>query len=318
MRLQNLLVEDTKYQKDRILLFLISVVILTGLLVVDFSSYNGSATAGTSHNVSGYAWSDTVGWISFNCLDSSSCGTVDYGVGVNDTSGEVSGYAWSQYIGWISFNQSDLAGCPSGACIATLSSNVLSGWARALAYSDAESGGWDGWISLGGVSYSVTLDTNTNEFSGYAWGSENIGWIDFNPQYGGVVKEPTLDPDIECNDGVDNDFDGDVDYPGDLGCTSKTDDNESSSEFVVKSIISSPSEFVQFGNSTLIIWSAENVNSCSVTGTNGDSWSGISGSQNTSAITEETTYTLTCLDVEDHPTSPQSVTVSLIPVFEEF
>ncbi|HEY4182636.1 MAG TPA: hypothetical protein VGM90_37655 [Kofleriaceae bacterium] len=35
-------------------------------------------------------------------------------------------------------------------------------------------------------------------------------------------------PKTQCNDGVDNDGDGDVDFPDDLGCTSLTDDSENS------------------------------------------------------------------------------------------
>ena len=317
MRLQNLLVEDTKYKKSRVTLFIMAVLILTTVFVIDFSSYEWRVEAGTSHNMSGYAWSDTVGWVSFNCLDANSCSTVDYGVGADESTGNLSGYAWSPNIGWISFNQSDLSGCPSGTCTATLTGSSLTGWAKALSFSDAEAGGWDGWISLNGGSYGVTFDINNNTFSGYAWGSDVVGWLNFKPQYGGVIKEPSLDPNIECNDGVDNDFDGDIDYPNDLGCTDDSDDNESSAEFVNMSISADP-VFVQFGNSALITWSAEAVNSCSVNGTNGDSWTGISGSESTSAISGETTYTLTCLDVEDHATDPQSVTVSLVPIFEEF
>lgn len=379
----------TKYYKSRTVIFITAVVVLVTIFVIDPGLYNNKANAGVSHNLSGYAWSETVGWISFNCTDSSSCSTTDYGVGVNKSSGNLFGYAWSSNIGWITFNQSELSGCPgSSSCTANLSGSTLSGWARALAYADAESGGWDGWISLNGSNYGVTFDTNSNEFSGYAWGSDVVGWIDFNPQYSGVIKSdlvaslsvssnnissgspvtltwtstiatscsgtnfstggatsgnvvdyPTSTTsytltcinsfdsvndvkqvqvlNTECADGTDNDFDGKIDYPNDLGCTSLSDNNESSAEFVVMSILSSPT-LVQSGNSAVITWSTSGVNSCSVSGTNGDSWSGTSGSKNTSAISEQVIYTLTCLDVENAATNPQSVTVSLVPSFQEF
>jgi hypothetical protein len=53
-------------------------------------------------NLSGYAWSENVGWISFSCENTSSCGTVDYGV-IIDFDGLFDGYAWGENIGWINF-----------------------------------------------------------------------------------------------------------------------------------------------------------------------------------------------------------------------
>lgn len=318
MRLYKILTKETKNPKtrSRAILLILSVVILTIFFTIDFGLNNNKVNAGVSHNLSGYAWSDNVGWISFNCTDLSSCSTTDYGVGINSSDGNLFGYAWSPNIGWITFNQSELSGCPSGTCVANLSQNTLSGWAKALSSSDSESGGWDGWISLNGGNYGVTFDISTNKFSGYAWGSDVIGWVDFNPQYGGIVKDSQIS-NTECSDGVDNDSDGKIDYPNDLGCTSLADDNESSSEFVTMSISANPIR-VRIGDTTVITWSAGSVNSCSVSGTNGDSWQGTSGSQNTSAISEQVVYTLSCLDVENSTTNPQSVTISLIPVFEEF
>jgi len=57
-------------------------------------------------NLSGWAWNDTYGWISFcggqgtaNCPGDS----VHYRV-IIDQNGNFSGYAWNDFIGWISFN----------------------------------------------------------------------------------------------------------------------------------------------------------------------------------------------------------------------
>lgn len=151
------------------------------------------ALAGENDNLFGFAWSDTIGWISFNCVDggdigagqSNICDTSNYGVTVGGDN-KLSGYAWSDNIGWISFNESDLVSCLKGDCKAKLVGNTyLSGWARALAGKDADDGwdGWDGWISLstqsgGGIDYGVTL--NGEDFSGFAWGGEVVGWISFN------------------------------------------------------------------------------------------------------------------------------------------
>lgn len=114
--------------------------------------------------MSGYAWSDTIGWISL--------GGATYGISI-DASGALSGHAWSDNIGWISANSADLVGCPTSPCTARLQSGAFLGWLKAI----GASGGWDGFISLAGPGYGVTESNGV--FSGYAWGSEVVGWIDF-------------------------------------------------------------------------------------------------------------------------------------------
>lgn len=173
---------------------------MTGFLYGGQSTYlSGTAQANaTDHNVSGFAWSgyDTngdsnldsgIGWIGFNCKDSSvggtfdQCppiGTSDYGVNIETTVGPdqglFSGYAWSSNgdasngfsgPGWITFNRTEMGNnCPppsgTGTCEARLyPNNTITGWARACSVavsgcdfsnlkSDSERGGWDGWISL--------------------------------------------------------------------------------------------------------------------------------------------------------------------------
>ena len=67
------------------------------------------ANADASGWLSGYAWSDALGWISFSCINNDpSCGTplassTYWGVTL-DTNGDFKGYAWSDIGGWISFN----------------------------------------------------------------------------------------------------------------------------------------------------------------------------------------------------------------------
>ncbi|PIT91314.1 hypothetical protein COU17_00785 [Candidatus Kaiserbacteria bacterium CG10_big_fil_rev_8_21_14_0_10_49_17] len=72
---------------------------------------------------------------------------------------------------------------------------------------------------------------------------------------------------------------------------------------------------VRFGDTSTIVWEATEVNSCSVTGPN-FSASGTSGSQGTGSVTQESTYTLSCST--DGGTVSESVTIRLIPAFEEF
>src|SRR3989344_813765 len=59
--------------------------------------------------LSGWAWNDTIGWISFNCADRGVCGTANYFVRVSGE--EFSGWAWNDAIGWISFNCADTGVC---------------------------------------------------------------------------------------------------------------------------------------------------------------------------------------------------------------
>lgn len=145
---------------------------------------SGFAVNNQGGNVTGYAWSDNDGWISFGCGNDSSCNTVEYGVDIDATTGLFSGYAWSDNSGWISFNTSDLAGCPSGTCEARVTGGFIgefpkavTGWAKVLSLV-SESGG--GFISLSGAApdYGVQLASD-GKFSGYAWASDGIGWISF-------------------------------------------------------------------------------------------------------------------------------------------
>lgn len=146
-------------------------------------------------NLSGYAWSSTIGWLSMNCENTGTCESSDYGVSVYPN-GDMGGYAWSSNIGWVSFFEEDLAGCPSGSCEAKINKNTgeVTGWARALApmcgAHKAQSGNWDGWIYLG-QSNRVGVEASACVWQGYAWGGGEtlansvIGWLSFKgPGYG--------------------------------------------------------------------------------------------------------------------------------------
>src|SRR3989344_728617 len=152
------------------------------------------ASASVTDNISGFAWSSNIGWISFNCTNNGSCGTSNYGVN-KDVSGNLVGYAWSPNIGWIRFG--GLSGFPTGGSAqqnAQVVGTNLIGWAQALS---ADGNGWTGWISLSGTGpgYGVTL-TNTgstlasqyNCMTDCVWGSDVLGWIDFS----GVIEGPAV------------------------------------------------------------------------------------------------------------------------------
>ena len=98
----------------------------------------------SNNKLYGYAWGENVGWISLNCENDNSCGDSNYGVTQTSSNGVLTGFAWGENIGWIDF-------APDG----------------------------------GGV-FVATSTSGVNAFSGYAWG-ENIGWISFSgtsPDYG--------------------------------------------------------------------------------------------------------------------------------------
>jgi hypothetical protein len=76
---------------------------------------------------------------------------------------------------------------------------------------------------------------------------------------------------------------------------------------------------VRQGATTRVHWSSTNAVSCQVTGSNGDSWSGLQspiGGQVSAAIPSRTTYTLNCRDVAGRSFTRQT-TVNIIPVFNE-
>ena len=124
--------------------------------------------------LTGYIWTENVGWVSLSCENTNSCSSIAYGV-INDGSGILAGYGWSENAGWISFSCENANGCDS-------------------------------------ANYGVTIDPSTGEFAGYAWG-ENIGWISFRstgPVTYGVTTSWVAYLDIcKCDFEPDGDVDGD-------------------------------------------------------------------------------------------------------------
>lgn len=165
--------------------------------------------------LSGYAWSETIGWISFTPATNGG-NTINI-----DASGNVSGYGWSENIGWVKFGE--LSNIPSGGADAKITGSSFTGWARACAGTvtgdcngSSRTDGWDGWISLSGTSpdYGVTLNPVTGVFDGYAWGSEVVGWLDFS--YATTDAQPVVNGDCsttptQCDAGDPTNIDDDGD-----------------------------------------------------------------------------------------------------------
>ena len=165
-----------------------------------------SVFAGMEHNLSGWAWSSNIGWISFNSTNDHDPNTigvqqsaVNYGVNKN-SNGTLVGYAWSSNIGWIQFG--GLSGFPVGG--GTQSQNVdvagnnPKGWTKALS---ADNNGWDGWISMSGSGYGVKFTDGTH-LTSYAWGGDVVGWVLFDIQSTGICSD--------CGVKITNDIDLDV------------------------------------------------------------------------------------------------------------
>ena len=58
-------------------------------------------------NLSGYAWNDVYGWISFDCNNNSGCSTSNYRAYIDPNNGDFHNYAWNDVAGWVSFNCAD-------------------------------------------------------------------------------------------------------------------------------------------------------------------------------------------------------------------
>jgi VCBS repeat-containing protein len=123
-----------------------------------------------------------LGWISMNNTNPGADGSVSYGVTIPTGGGNVTGYAWSENLGWINFDPVGPYPASPNYSAKRVGDN-LEGWARIVyikeALAQGNSGGWEGWIKLKGSNYGVSIDPSTGALSGYAW-SDELGWIDFS------------------------------------------------------------------------------------------------------------------------------------------
>lgn len=251
-----------------------------------------SNTPVSGGNLTGSAWSENIGWISFNSISDGSPTT--YGVSVNTSTGALSGTAWSENIGWISFNPADVSGCPVAPCSpqVNLLNGTVTGWARALAYTGSN-GSWDGWI---GLSYSsIVMNLATGAFSGYAWGGGDsnliagvVGWANFGPTggLGGVFG-----PVIGCINGATN-------PPTCNACTAPLVYNGvacvNPAPTVSVTVTPHSPPALPLASPVTVGWSSTNASSCTASG----DWSGskaLSGSTSASGLGAGLrTFTLSC------------------------
>ena len=281
-----------------------------------------------SCDFSGYAWSDNVGWLSLNCADFGTCGSANYGLQATDD-GTIFGDAWSDNIGWVSANPDDLVGCPIAPCTATLSGSSISGWLKALTGGESQSGGWEGWIRLRGTSpdYGVSL-LDGGALTGFGWGDDPVGWVDF--QYAQTSCTPCQEQWI-CNGQTIEHTSPQCAVTSIATCNPP----ENFCSDGVSSCVYPPTQFISSGGNnghlqirpqltrrggvTNIFWNLDNVSSCTVTGTNGDSWTGDTSGpegQTSSPIYDTVVYTLSCTGL-DSSIITETANAGVVPVFQE-
>jgi len=269
-------------------------------------------------SITGYIWSDTIGWVSAHCSDLGVCGVANYGLSINN-GGQISGYAWSENVGWISANSSELNGCPQAPCTARFNGGDLSGWMKAIAGSDAQSGGWDGFISLSGSNYGPTLEED-GSFSGFAWGSDIVGWADFS--FARTDYQP-CQPQFFCSgeerwhrSGICEES---LVQVCEFGCSSGACSIPPSPQTLSDADRLRATPFlVRPGQTSNISWNVSGADECTVSG-NGDEWNAVASPQGgfaSSPVFESQTYTLNCTSAGG--TLGQTATVSINPQFREF
>lgn len=164
------------------------------------------------------------------------------------------------------------------------------------------------WTATTGT-HAIRFCTNTPSGAQEGDTTDNCG-----PIYTFTVSAPT-----QCQDGNDNNGNGLVDL-NDPACVNSGDTTEE--VWAAAQLTLNPTQgSVRKGGATQLTWSATNVQSgsCTITSTAGDSWplSGTSGTRNTASIQAETTYTLSCLDMQSDAVTSATAKVKLVPFFEE-
>jgi hypothetical protein len=144
-----------------------------GSISLDCATSPGGSVCGTSNykvkndgngNLSGWAWNDTYGWISFYWGNASADNTLATtplcqgfagycGVTIS-SSGVFSGWAWNDAIGWISFNCSNTGSC------GTSNYDVVTAWAPVASGGTLDSQTFDTGVASGAQLNSITWKGN--------------------------------------------------------------------------------------------------------------------------------------------------------------
>jgi len=187
-----------KIPTKNLIYVLLLTLFISGFFVVFNKSALASSTDGTiDPNSEGYkyAWGENIGWVNFGC---DNCN-------VHVTDSGLSGYALSENIGWI--------------YLGDITNNNGGGTLSGYAWSENT-----GWIKFNPTNGGVIINSS-GEFTGSALG-ENIGWIIFGGDYKVKTDWRPRSARPACNNSLDDDGDGKIDYPADPGCSSLDDTDE--------------------------------------------------------------------------------------------
>lgn len=184
-----------------IVMFIIGIGSAFLITYFEFKDSEEIAQAESGNNVIGYAWSEGVGWISFNCSNTDSCTTVDHGVNIDLETGNISGYAWSPNIGWISFNRKT---CNGGDDIGQpcLTNSDCSGGNQCRNNAPGTTGAPPAEPFLSSDTVIANYDSGTGNITGWAkiLALGDDGWINFNnPNEGGLPLEFPVGLPVDFN-----------------------------------------------------------------------------------------------------------------------
>lgn len=141
---------------DIIFCILAGLLYLAGFTFLPIDAVFASTTDGT---VSGYAWSENIGWINFGAT----------GNNIHVTDSALTGDAWNENKGWIKLG-------PNQSGVKNTSSGTLSGYAW---------GGVVGWINFSGVTIN-----SSGRFVGITNGDNtNVGRVNFDCTYCAVQTD---------------------------------------------------------------------------------------------------------------------------------
>jgi hypothetical protein len=151
-------------------------------------------------DISDYAWSENIGLIAFKRVDTGTPPSPPYNGGeafIAKTDNLNISICDANGNGFLDAN----CGGKDNSTTPIANYKQVFGWARVISackdnlWDGAKctgsgagnlSGGWDGWIkfsrdfSTPSSNYGVTIDINSSQFRGWAWGGDVVGWISFN------------------------------------------------------------------------------------------------------------------------------------------
>lgn len=115
----------------------------------------------------------------------------NYGVTLNSATGDFGGYGWSEFGGYVNFSGVKV----DKTCLASNNPCDVTGtFTFVSAAADPQSGGWDGQVRMSDPSWTRTVSmkapvNGVREMTGFAWGGDVVGWVDFSQVKVNVSKD---------------------------------------------------------------------------------------------------------------------------------